>query len=240
MGNPYFQFKQFRIEQGDCAMKVTTEGCILGAWVEVPEPNCILDIGAGTGLLSLMLAQKYHCPIHAVEIDVLAASQAGKNFLNSPWGDRLELYQQDIGLFEGLPNGSVDLIISNPPFFKANMRSGNESKNLAIHNQALSQENLLAVIEKFLSKKGAAYVIYPEYEANMLASMAPQFGLKASESLIIRNKPGKAVLRKILRVTRASHEGDTLECPKDFIIRNEQGGFTDDYVNLLQPYYLHL
>lgn len=221
-------------------MKVTTEGCILGAWVKAPKPNCILDIGAGTGLLSLMLAQKYHCPIHAVEIDVLAASQAGKNFLNSPWGDRLELYEQDIGLFDRLPNGSVDLIISNPPFFKSNMRSGNESKNLAIHNQALSQENLLAVIEKFLTKKGAAYIIYPEYEANMLASMAPKFALKASESLIIRNKPGKAVLRKILRVTRASHEGDTLERPNDFIIRNEQGGFTDDYVNLLQPYYLHL
>lgn len=221
-------------------MKVTTEGCIFGAWVDAPHPKSILDIGAGTGLLSLMLAQKYDCPIYAVEIDILAASQARKNFLNSPWGDRLELYQQDVGLFDGLPIGSVDLIISNPPFFKANLASASTAKNLAIHNQSLSQEKLLEVIGKFLAKTGVAYVIYPEYEADVLLSIAPQFGLRAEESLIIKNKPEKAVFRKILRLTKASHEERVWVPPKDFIIRNEQGEFTNDYIKLLQPYYLHL
>lgn len=119
MPNTYFQFKQFRIDQDQTAMKVTTEACILGAWVdEQIPPQTVLDIGTGTGLLALMLAQKFpQAEIDAVEIDQGAFTQAHANFHSSPWPERLQVFHQRIQDFD--PGKKYDLIISNPPFFKS-------------------------------------------------------------------------------------------------------------------------
>ncbi|MEQ6119567.1 methyltransferase [Reichenbachiella sp. MALMAid0571] len=237
MGNSYFQFKQFRIEQGDCAMKVTTEGCILGAWVSSSSPKRILDIGSGTGLLSLMLAQRYACPIEAVEIDKLTANQAQYNFQNSKWKNRLTIHPLDIKDFVKKCDHSFDLIISNPPFFKKNFKSENVAKNLAIHDQNLPQEMLLMTINKMLNEDGHAFVIYPEYEANQIIEVANQHGLYAVEELVIKNKPGNIVFRKIVEITK---KPSLKENVKELHIRNKQNEFTEDYIELLKPFYLHL
>ncbi len=129
----YFEFKQFVIHQGDCAMKVTTEGCLFGALVEGANPKRILDIGAGTGLLSLMLAQKYpSAKIHAVELDQKAHIQAQANFAKSPWAENLQIHVGRIQDFH--PREKFDLIVCNPPFFKNSLHSNDKSKNLAIHD----------------------------------------------------------------------------------------------------------
>ncbi|MFY0650519.1 MAG: methyltransferase [Cyclobacteriaceae bacterium] len=238
MSNPYFQFKQFRIDQGDCAMKVTTEGCLLGALINKSNPVRILDIGAGTGLLSLMLAQRYDCPIDAVEIDELAASQAKHNFEKSNWHKRFILYHQDIEAFANNNSDKYDFIISNPPFFKNNLEAQSASKNLAIHNTSLSQELFLSCVEKLLIEQGSAFIMYPEYEAKLLVEASSEYDLNAHEKVIIRNIEGGKVLRKIVELSR-SRKG-IQHGPDEFIIRKNSKEFTKQYTDLLRPYYLHL
>ncbi|MEM8894752.1 MAG: methyltransferase [Bacteroidota bacterium] len=143
MPNTYFDFKQFRVDQGQSGMKVTTEGCILGAWARFNQPKRILDIGTGTGLLSLMLAQRYPTGIiDAVELDEKAAQQAKQNFRKSPWSSKLTAHHCCIKDFEAVNGRCYDLIICNPPFFKNDLKSTNSQKAKAIHNDNLSQSLL--------------------------------------------------------------------------------------------------
>jgi len=238
MSNSYFQFKQFRIDQGDCAMKVTTEGCILGAWAHALKPERILDIGAGTGVLTLMLAQRYNCALDAVEIDELAADQALENFSSSPWNERLRLYYRDVETFAPGTNIQYDLIISNPPFFNANLKSESRVKNLAIHDSSLPQDMLLHVISNLISNRGMAFVIYPEYEANQFLNLIEQVGMNGRVSLIIKNKPKGAVFRKVIEFSKCDLSKP--DFPQELNIRNEQNEFSDEYVKLMKSYYLHL
>jgi tRNA1Val (adenine37-N6)-methyltransferase len=138
LGNSYFQFKQFTVHQGDCAMKVTTDACIQGAWTPVQKDEVrILDIGAGTGLLSLMLAQKApNAIVDAVELNEQAATQAGQNFAGSPWADRLNVICSDIQGYRA--THKYDLIISNPPFFNNSLKGPEASRNNARHTTALT------------------------------------------------------------------------------------------------------
>lgn len=238
MSNNFFQFKQFRIDQGDCAMKVTTEGCILGAWAHGSNPERILDIGTGTGVLSLMLAQRYDSAIDAVEIDELAANQALENFSSSPWFARLNLHHQDVTEFSLSSKLQYDLIISNPPFFKSNLKSENKAKNLAIHNSSLPQEVLLQAISNLITDRGMAFVLFPEFEANQFLSLIEQFRMNGRTGLIIRNKPNGEIFRKVIVLSNSDLSESDL--PKELIIRNDQNEFSDGYMNLLKPFYLYL
>ena len=164
--NTFFQFKQFRIDQGQTAMKVTTEGCLFGAWVasQVQNAKSVLDIGSGTGLLSLMLAQKLQdAQIHGVELNEDAAPQADQNFKESPWGERLFIHQQKIQEFQDTQK--FDLIISNPPFFKQSLNSPDANVNLARHDDSMSQQDLIKAIKLNLNQEGLAFILYPEREA---------------------------------------------------------------------------
>src|SRR5262245_58656662 len=145
MPNSYFQFKQFVIHQEHCAMKVTTDGCLFGAWVAASKAGNaaagkhVLDIGTGTGLLSLMYAQKHpHAQIDAIEIDEAAAQQAADNFAASPWQKRLQLIHSDIKDYR--PSHPYDTIISNPPFYENQLSSGNAKKNMAHHSSSIGLE----------------------------------------------------------------------------------------------------
>jgi tRNA1Val (adenine37-N6)-methyltransferase len=148
MANSYFDFKQFRIEQGNCGMKVSTDACIQGAWTPVPHGACrILDAGAGTGLLSLMLAQRApEVMIDALEIDEAAAIQAGENISASAFADRIHIHHQDVRSFQ--PEDQYDLIICNPPFFINSLNSPEAARNLARHNHTLQQKDLLDLFDK--------------------------------------------------------------------------------------------
>ena len=236
MSNSYFQFKQFRVDQGDCAMKVSTEACLFGAWIPTDGARRILDIGTGTGLLSLMLAQRSDAHVDAVELDELAANQAGDNFVKSNWSNRLNIFHQEIGSFVKGASHTYDLIVSNPPFFKGSLKSEYEPRNLALHQSSgLDSKALVQVIDKLLTLDGRAYVLYPIHEANLFSVECSRAGLSAQVAMTMYNQPHKNVFRAIIRV---SHE-EAMWRPEVVSIRQGEH-YSKEFVQLLQPYYLHL
>jgi tRNA1Val (adenine37-N6)-methyltransferase len=167
MSNNYFQFKQFKIEQENCAMKVCTDSCLFGAWLQPTENvTSILDIGTGTGLLSLMLAQKSTAQIHAIEIDKNAYLQANENFDNSVWKDRLHVHLGDIKSFN-FPN-TFDFIITNPPFFKNEVESEMHTEKIAKHSLHLNLTELLSAIHRLLSDSGKFAILLPFFRKDEL------------------------------------------------------------------------
>ncbi|MEQ8241059.1 MAG: methyltransferase [Cyclobacteriaceae bacterium] len=234
--NKYFQFKKFRIDQSQTAMKVTTEGAILGAIATVENPRRILDIGAGTGLISLMLAQRYErAVIDAVEIDNQAVADARFNFDQSPWKERLHLFEADVRKWDS--PSRYDMIVSNPPFFKGSLKSTNVQKNTAIHNDLLSQKDLVDIASRLLADQGKFVVIYPEFESIQLTEIAKNFGLYVEKQIDIYDHKDASILRRIVTFGRQSSSVDK----SIFIIKREKrGAYTEQFVDLMHPFYLYL
>ncbi len=238
VANNYFDFKQFRVNQSHAAMKVTTEGCILGAWTAALglSPKRILDIGSGTGLLSLMLAQQCtDAKIDAVELDQNAAVDARQNFELSPWLDRLNLIQKPIQEF--VPQREYDLIISNPPFYKSSLKSPSYSINHARHDDTLSQIDLVNVVLECLSDSGTCAVLYPEREMNQFISLGHERGLFLNRRLNIYNHNQSSVFR-VIGLFSTIVKTEIIE--EKLLIRNSKNEYTRDFTNLLKEYYLHL
>lgn len=216
-------------------MKVTTEGCLFGALITAENPKHILDIGAGTGLLSLMLAQKYpSAQIQAVELDENAFSQAAFNFIQSPWDKNLQIHHARIQDF--VPKEKFDLIVCNPPFFKNSLRSKNGAKNLAIHEASLSQTELLDSTIGLLSNSGSFWVLYPMLEALTFRDIAVKKGLFLIRDISVRNNPASPVFRV---VQQFSFRAKT-PIPSELVIKNSDGSYTDMLAALFSPYYLQL
>jgi tRNA1Val (adenine37-N6)-methyltransferase len=236
MSNNFFQFKKFRIEQDQCAMKVCTDSCIFGASISVDKSvHKILDIGSGSGLLSLMLAQKsLTCHIDAVEIEPSAAQQSKLNFNNSPWGDRIHVYTESIQSFTS--SEKYDLIISNPPFFSNYLASPDKKINSAHHTVSLSMEDLLAGVKKFLKPEGKFRVILPPYESDILSKKAETSGLYQNEKINIRDRKTSDIIRTISLLS--FNKEDCVE--KELIIKDETGKYSEQFTELLKDYYLHL
>lgn len=237
MANTYFQFKEFRIDQAQSGMKVTTEGCILGGYTAslAVAPKGILDIGTGTGLLTLMLAQQFlNAKLDAVEIDDLAAQEASMNFKNSPWNERLSLHQKGIQNFD--KKKTYDLIISNPPFYQNSMRPIGQSQNMAKHEESLTQQELISAVTQLLDEHGLAVILYPEREMQTLIIQAQEAELFLNRRLTIFNHDKFPVFRVI---------GVFSKVPSSLIeeklyIRNPNSAYTTGFVDLLKSYYLHL
>lgn len=233
-GNSYFQFKQFRIEQDQCGMKVSTDACILGAWTEVKNAQRVLDIGAGTGLLSLMLAQRSEASIDAVEIDQSAYEQAQENIAKSPWSHRLSIYHQRIQDFRPVDGQSYDLIVSNPPFYPDHFPSDDPQKNGALHATLLSFEELLENILSLMSPQGRCVILLPERQMQDFTKLAAAKGLKLNRQLIVRDRQGK----RILRLIHSFSQTETPLSSQELLIKNPEGSYSEDYTNLLKDYYL--
>lgn len=236
MANNYFQFKQFRIDQENAAMKVCTDSCIFGAMIKPQMFKNILDIGTGTGLLALMVAQRSDGLIDAVEIDADAAEQAKQNINNSPWKDRIKVSTQAIQDFSSSAKKKYDLIISNPPFYKDNLKSENEKINIAHHGTALSMQELLEAVTKLLLPDGLFMVLLPSFEAELLREEAIEYNLFTSSIIKIKDTGNAKVLRE---VTVFSY-GLTIPSMAEFVIKKEDGTYTEDFVGLLKEYYLNL
>ena len=235
MSNDYFQFKKFRIEQSKSAMKVCTDACILGAFTNPGKAKRILDIGTGTGLLSLMLAQKSPAMIDAVEIEQNAFEQARENIFESSWKAQITVHHTSIQAFFK-DHASYDLIISNPPFFKNQLKSPTLSKNIALHNEALSFEELMQAVARLLKQDGKFYVLLPAYESELLIKEGLPYQLHLNKKLNIKDRKKSALLRIISIFSFTESPIEELE----LIIKNEQGEYTEDFVKLLKEYYLHL
>ncbi|WP_291727382.1 tRNA1(Val) (adenine(37)-N6)-methyltransferase [Bernardetia sp.] len=248
--NQIFQFKKFSINQEDCAMKICTDACIFGACIDISESESILDIGTGTGLLSLMIAQRTEnnpnpSQITAIEIEENAFLRAKENFENSDYRKRLSIFNFAIQDFSKNTTLEYEHIISNPPFFLHQQKTENTSKNLALHSEALSFDELLVAIQKLLSTSGKCDILLPAFEMDIFIKKAEQYGLFPQRKLNILNR--KEDMDKIFRViTRFRRTQNEVVEEKTFVIyksKEEKNielnrGYTDEFVELLKDFYL--
>lgn len=230
--NTHFSFKKFTIHQDQTAMKVTTDACILGAYTSVKATKTILDIGTGTGLLSLMLSQRGIAKIDAIEIDESAYNQAVVNVNNSIYKDKVTIHNTSIQDF--ITINPYDLIISNPPFFQNHLKSETVSRNNSLHTDTLSFENLLSSVLRLLSFNGTFVVLLPMYENSIFEQLAIPQGLYPQKKLTIRHRKGSKILRIITTFGRLKKE----IINEELIIKNPDESYTPDFQELLKDYYL--
>jgi len=215
-------------------MKVCTDACVFGASTEVENVNRILDIGTGTGLLSLMLAQRSKAQIDSVEIDEDAYQQAVMNVKISKFAKNIEVHHQRIQNFESTKN--YDLIISNPPFYQQSLKSTDAKANKALHAVELSFDDLIDSVLKFLSIEGEFAVLLPPFEIEKLIQIAQKKGLYLSKKMSIRHDETKPVFRVI--ATFLTQKVNDLE-EKTLIIHNQDGrSYSNEFRDLLKDYYL--
>ncbi|MFC5272038.1 tRNA1(Val) (adenine(37)-N6)-methyltransferase [Adhaeribacter terreus] len=234
MANSYFQFKQFRINQDKTAMKVCTDSCVLGAWAEVEKATEILDIGTGTGLLSLMVAQRSGAKITAVEIDEAAAEQARENFTGSSWKNRIVLEQKSLQAFGKENQQHFDEIVCNPPFFQASLKSPDAAKTIAKHTQELPFEDLLHFVKRFLTPEGIFYLLLPPSEAEVFRKLALNEKLFPVKELQLFTQPNGKHLRTIYAYSFQKKPAEQ----QSLIIRNPDQTYTAEFAALLRDYYL--
>lgn len=241
MPNPFFRFKQFTVWQSDATLKVCTEACLLGAWTDVRGATRILDIGTGTGLLALMLAQRAPgVPIDAVEIDAAACELARENVRQSPFADQIRVIQARIqeflatGLTPETQNPGYDLIVSNPPFFQSSLRSPEAYRNRALHAETLTLTELADRVQKLLAPAGTFVVLLPEPETAQFDVLAAARGQYPTRRLVVHSTPGKPVFRVLTayRYQPGVPESESL------IIRQADGSYSEEFVALLNAYYL--
>ncbi len=237
MSNTWFRFKQFMINQDRCAMKITTDACIQGAWTAVlPEVKTVLDIGAGTGLLSLMLAQR--CPgihIDAIEFEEGAASQAKENVALSDWKEQINVIEGDARSYT-YPH-KYDLIISNPPFFHDSLLGPGEEKNMSRHTLSLNYQNLIQIFENNLSQYGYISILLPATEYNIWHSLASSRNWMEVGKLSVKNNSKSPVNRVVGLWSKNSN----LSFPtQELEIRDVQNEYSPFFKQLLSPYYLGL
>ena len=237
MSNSYFQFKQFRIQQDQCAMKVCTDACILGAWFaeKIPSLSSVLDIGSGTGLLMLMLAQKNKSEIDGIEVDLNAYKQQKENIEQSPWKNQLHAFPGDIRSFSF--SGKYDFIISNPPFYENDLQSVSSSRNLAMHSKELRLQELLLAIDANLDPGGSFGILIPYHRLNEFEGLAYELKFYPNEKLFIQQTPNHEYFRVVLHLSR--NQEDFID-ESTLTIQQEDGGYTNEFVELMKDYYLRL
>ncbi len=200
-----FRFKQFSLNQDRCAMKIGTDGILLGAWANVETAKTALDIGAGTGLIAIMLAQRSaDLQIDAVEIDAEAALQAAENMAASPWAERLQVFTQSIQDFARENSQQYDLIVSNPPFFSGGTLSYSQDQNSVRHTIKLPHNEMLAAVRSLLRPDGKFAVVLPYMEGLRLIELAKNMQLNCTAQCEIRTKPNKPVERLLLQFEKTS------------------------------------
>lgn len=233
-----FLFKQFTIQQDRCAMKVGTDAVLLGAWTPLNNnPFSVLDIGAGTGILSLMLAQRSNAEqIDALEIVEEAYEQCVENFENSPWGDRLFCFHAGLDEFVEEPEDEYDLIISNPPFYTDEYKSENASRDLARFEEALPFEELIEAAELFLSENGIFSVIIPFKEEQKFIELAKDFELFPFKITRVKGTPTTEIKRSLIAFSRI--EKDILI--DELIIETTRHQYTAEYISLTKDFYLKM
>lgn len=234
MPNPYFSFKQFTVYHDRCAMKVGTDGVLLGAWADVASARHILDIGTGTGLISLMMAQRSNARIKAVDIDADAVEQARVNVAASPWKDRIEVELQDIRYFTS--ESLFDVIVSNPPYFVNSLKCPDGQRNTARHTDDLDFENLIVSATRLLHPEGVFSVIIPTDGRELFLTVATRYGLQLSRQTLIHTKPDAEPKRVLLSFKFSSDEYVT----DDLTIELSRHVYSEEYIALTKDFYLKM
>ncbi len=219
-------------------MKIGTDGVLLGAWTNIEkQPTSILDIGAGTGVLSLMLAQRCFAEnIEALEIDEEAYEQCVRNFEGSPWADRLFCYHAGLDEFIEEIEDPYDLIISNPPFYTEIVSSGNTSRDNARQNQSLPFDELLEGVSKLLSSDGVFATIIPYKEEGTFIQLANSFGLYPNRILRVKGNSWAEIKRSLLEFSFK----ESVTSEDELTIEIERHKYTNDYIELTKAFYLKM
>jgi len=235
MPNQTFEFKQFTIKQDRSAMKVGTDAVLLGAWVDCKGAGSILDIGTGTGVIALMLAQKCNVNIDAIEIDEASYSQAQENILNSKWKDRIKIYHTSLQGFAASLSVKYDLIVSNPPYFIDSSKASGMERTKARHTDMLPFDQFVNAAKNLLSPKGSLCIILPVKESELFRELAEAKGLHLSKLTRVKttaDKPEKRLLMQFAFKPKGFSE--------DFIVieKDERHSYTDEYKEMTKDYYL--
>jgi tRNA1Val (adenine37-N6)-methyltransferase len=235
MPNPFFRFKQFTIQQDRCAMKVSTDACLQGAWTPIAENvTSVLDIGAGTGLLSLMLAQRSdRIHVDAIEIDEDASLQAQTNAASSPWSNRVHVINGDATKY--LYSKQYDLVICNPPFFNDSLLSDSDSRNLARHTVSLSYSDLWKVLDQVLKPDGYASIMLPVVEHTHWESLLNTNDWHINHRLCIHHRANSSCKRIISLCSRNATEKPIEE---KLFIYSAPNHYSTETSELLKPFYL--
>lgn len=234
MGNSWFQFQQFRINQDRTAMKISTDAVLLGALAKKDDPAQILDIGTGTGVISLMLAQRYsNAKVLGIEIDLDAAEQAKENAEASVFSHRVEILQMPIQTFK--TSQKFDLIVSNPPYFPDHLKSTDQKRNQALHTDQLSFEELLEKVKELLDQRGTFWVILPPRQMQDFVILAEMKGLFPYEVNQVRDSAGKKVQREIVGFSFEQ----ALSIQKEILIKDESGEAHESYRSVVKGFLLN-
>ena len=233
-----FKFKQFVIDQDQCAMKIGTDAVLLGAWTSIDNnPYTILDIGAGTGILALMMAQRCHAEvIEALEIDANAFEQCVDNFEQSIWNDRLFCYHASLNEFATEIEEQYDLIICNPPFYAEDYKTENSSRDLARFQEAMPFDHLVKSVSKLLSENGLFSVIIPFSETDKFINLAASVLLFPKRITHVKGHPSADIKRSLIEFTFVKNE----IAISDLIIETARHQYTEDYIKLTQDFYLKM
>lgn len=240
MSNHYFQFKKFIVHQEKCSMKVCTDSCVFGAWIantideKKINPKNILDIGTGTGLLSLMLAQKINAQTDAVEIDKSAFEQATENFNTSPWNEQLRAFYSDIKKWKA-PH-KYDLIICNPPFYENDLLPEDEGKNISKHNSALHLEKLLFIVKDLMKEDGNFAVMIPWQRTKWFENAAAVYSLFVTNKMEVKQTPVHNYFRTMFILQKKK----TVIQKSELTIKNNNNGYSGGFIELMKDYYLYL
>lgn len=238
MGADVFRFKQFEIKQDKSAMKVGTDGVLLAAWVQLPESAVsILDVGSGTGVISLMMAQRSLAEvIDAVELNATSYVQTVENFEASEWGDRLFCYHASFQEFEAEIEDVYDVVISNPPFYTDTFKEATSERTMARHTETLSYHDLLRGSAKLLSEDGITAFIIPKKEEEQFIQIAQEYGLFANRICRVKGKQTSPFKRSLLQFSKKESVPEVSE----LIIEIDRHVYTDAYKNLVKDFYLNM
>jgi len=237
MSNTYFRFKEFTIHQDKCAMKVSTDACIQGAWTPAGDAvKHVLDIGAGTGLLSLMLAQRHPgIRIDAIELDETAVGQAAENIAASPWAGRIKILQGDVKVY-GFPR-KYDMVICNPPFFQNSLLGPNAARNNVRHNTTLELHELAHILPQLVAPSGYCSVLLPTAEARLFETLMNDEGWAVFNKLLIRPTL-QSVPNRVVSLFASKMTGTALE--EELQIYDAVNKYTTAFSTLMAPFYLKL
>lgn len=235
--NKYFQFKEFRIVQEKSAMKVNTDGVLLGAWVNLDGARTILDVGAGTGLISLMIAQRSKAEITGVEIEKDAAEEAFQNVKNSKWSDRIFIQNSSFQDFVAISKSKFDFIVSNPPFFSNGIKNSNPYRAIARHNQSLPFNEIIAGTKKLLGENGKLALILPRDHAQEFIDKSTRENLYLVRLTEVKPFPDKDPNRCLMEFKM---EKSVIEKTQMSIYDESRREYTEEFKKLAGDFYLKL
>jgi len=229
-------------------MKVNTDGILLGAWANVGNAKKVLDIGTGTGLIALMLAQRTDLLISkpnvsALEIDLNAYQQAKYNVEQSPWSSRLQLIHHDFLTWQQeqkIQSESFELLVANPPYFEDSLLSDDQNKNLARHTKHMNFEQLLFAADKLLTKGGEFNLILPPEQANKVIQLGESIGLRLTKQLLVNTTPKKPISRVLFCLKKDLKKADEAVTTSTLTIRDQEQNYTPEYINLCKAFYLKM